>query len=164
MDYEKESNHIVSVSVGTEEYKLRIQDLAVAAMEELTKVATGKEPLWQPGMGSKVLYCVEYMKQFGQVDRTLQTIVANIGIEQTLQPLNLNYHTQIPALPNVEIHSQPLQTEASRETWFLVADPVHIVELLMNNVGLLPSITVKKFHHLFILRLMKSYLISLFYV
>ncbi|KAL6313916.1 hypothetical protein AAG906_011643 [Vitis piasezkii] len=133
MDSERERNLLISVSVGIEAYKLKILGLAIEAMKELTKMATEKQPLWQASIDGKVLSHMEYTKQFGQVDATLEMVIRKIGMQQPVQPPNLSCPTHIPALPNVEIHTQPLQTEASRETRFLLADPVHIVELLMNN-------------------------------
>lgn len=156
MDSERERNLLISVSVGIEAYKLKILGLAIEAMKELTKMATEKQPLWQASIDGKVLSHMEYTKQFGQVDATLEMVIRKIGMQQPVQPPNLSCPTHIPALPNVEIHTQPLQTEASRETRFLLADPVHIVELLMNNVGFPLSINNRRFHHLLILRLTKS--------
>ena len=141
MDYERERNLLVSVSVGTEAYKIKILDLAITAMNELVNMATENEPLWHPSVDGRVLNGEEYIKQFGQVGATIETMVRKRGMEQQpLQPPNLSCPSHFPALPIAETYTYPLQTEASRETMFFAVHPVHIVELLMNNVGLHLSI------------------------
>lgn len=143
MDTERESDLIISSSLCTEGYRLKILGLAIEAMRELMRLANDKKPLWQPGTNGEILSHVEYKKLFNPDDATINTLVSHIVMEQAQQPSSSSCPPpQNPDLPKFDTntYTQSFHTEASRETRFLVADPIHIVELLMDKVGFALSI------------------------
>jgi homeobox-leucine zipper protein len=136
------SDLFMAVSVSAEVNKMKITELAVAAMEELTKMALGGEPLWrlQEDGKTEILNDVEYMREFRHVDATLMEIMkmVEVGNSQCLPSLDSNSESELESeykpLPQ-ELGPDPLHTEASRETSHVRISPVNLVELLMDLVG-----------------------------
>lgn len=98
-----------SVSVPTEADKPVIVELAVAAMEELMRMAQGGDPLWVPGdslSASEILNEDEYMRNFPR----------GIGPK----PLGM-------------------KSEASRESAVVIMNHTNLVEILMDVVSDLGS-------------------------
>jgi homeobox-leucine zipper protein len=136
----------MAVSVSAEVNKMKITELAVAAMEELTKMALIKgEPLWrlQEDGKSEILNDVEYIREFRHVDATLMEIMKMVEVRhsQSLPSLDSNSHeyeleSEYKPLPH-ELGPEPLHTEASRETGYVRVNLLSIVELLMDFVGFL---------------------------
>lgn len=123
---------------------MKITELAVAAMEELTKMALKGEPLWrlQEDGKSEILNDVEYIREFRHVDATLMEIMKMVEVRhsQCLPSLDSNSEFELESeykpLPH-EIVPEPLHTEASRETGYVRINPVSIVELLMDFVSVI---------------------------
>lgn len=137
------SDLFMAVSVSAEVNKIKINELAVAAMEELTRMALGVAPLWRlQGDGkTEILNDVEYMREFRHVDATLMEIMkmVEVGNSQCLPSLDCNSESELESeykpLPHQElIGPEPLHTEATRETCHVRINPVSIVELLMDLV------------------------------
>lgn len=126
MDFDRASDLLVSFTIFTEENKQTIAGLSFSAMKELKRMAEEKQPLWLECNGGEVLNYVEYTKKFWQIDKTVEKRKKQMG--------------EISAL--LEESLLPLHTEASRHIQFLSVDPVHIVELLMDLVLLLPDLFI----------------------
>ena len=103
--------------------KTEIIEHARSAMEELLKIGTAGHLLWKPQPKDRydILNQIEYMRQFGQVDSTLNS------------PTFATYQTEQPA--SMETPTVALQTEASRDMAFINMSPISIVELLMDVVS-----------------------------
>ncbi|XP_059664172.1 homeobox-leucine zipper protein PROTODERMAL FACTOR 2-like [Cornus florida] len=123
------SDLLMSVSVCAEVNKPRINDLAAAAVEELTQMAIAREPLWLQDIdtGSWVLNDVEYKKRFGPLDATLQEIIRMVKTEEPIQLPNLS-----PSNSSMGFKSKPLQTEASRESARVFMNPVNLAKMFMD--------------------------------
>lgn len=130
IEFDRASDLLVSISVGTEETKQRIADLSFAALKELHQMAKEKQPLWQECVDGEALSHLEYTKQFWHMDKTVEKVMKKA--KET--PLLSNFsRSRCISLAHEESQAS-LHTEASRHTQFLHVDPVHIVELLMDMV------------------------------
>ncbi|CAN6690058.1 unnamed protein product [Malus baccata var. baccata] len=101
--YGSSSDLLRSVSVLTEADKPMIVELAVAAMEELIRMAEAGDPLWVPGDHNSI------HQEILNEDEYLRTFPRGIGPK----PLGL-------------------KSEASRETALVIMNHVNLVEILMD--------------------------------
>ncbi|KAG4960909.1 hypothetical protein JHK87_037542 [Glycine soja] len=117
---ERARDLFMGFSIFTEPMKTEIIEHARSAMEELLKIGTAGHLLWKPQPKDRydILNQIEYMRQFGQVDSTLNS------------PTFATYQTEQPA--SMETPTVALQTEASRDMAFINMSPISIVELLMD--------------------------------
>lgn len=120
---ERARDLFMGFSIFTEPMKTEIIEHARSAMEELLKIGTAGHLLWKPQPKDRydILNQIEYMRQFGQVDSTLNS------------PTFATYQTEQPA--SMETPTVALQTEASRDMAFINMSPISIVELLMDVVS-----------------------------
>lgn len=120
---QRASDLIFGFSIFAEPMKTEIIEHARSAMEELLKIGTAGHLLWKPQPKDRydILNQIEYMRQFGQVDSTLNS------------PTFATYQTEQPA--SMETPTVALQTEASRDMAFINMSPISIVELLMDVVS-----------------------------
>ncbi|KAI9186498.1 hypothetical protein LWI28_017877 [Acer negundo] len=137
------SDLLMAVSVSADTNKTKIKDLASAAMEELTIMASMGEPLWLRKGGDNIqpenLNSFEYMRQFGSVDATLEEIIRMVEVrDPNLPSLDPNSHElpvpgdnyRPPTMPRELKEQQSL--EASRHLGFVHMTSVSIVELFMD--------------------------------
>lgn len=103
--YGSSADLLRSVSVPTEADKPMIVELAVAAMEELIRMAQAGDPLWVPGDHTSP------HQEILNEDEYLRTFPRGIGPK----PLGLN-------------------SEASRESALVIMNHVNLVEILMDVV------------------------------
>jgi len=103
--YGSSSDFLRTVSVPTEADKPMIVELAVAAMEELIRMAQDGDPLWVPGDHNSI------QKEILNEDEYLRTFPRGIG------PKILG-----------------LKSEASRESELVIMNHVNLVEILMDVV------------------------------
>ncbi|KAM7252486.1 hypothetical protein ACFE04_024369 [Oxalis oulophora] len=132
---------LMSVSVSTSQYK--IAQLSIDAKEELIKLATQGEPLWNHedssgGHNRDKLNELEYRRRFvlvndsSSLQRVLRLLEAEEANIPTLGLTNMNggFFDGVDATNNEGY--EPLQVEASRETKFFPIDSVDLVEQLMD--------------------------------
>ncbi|GAB2294527.1 hypothetical protein Dimus_028731 [Dionaea muscipula] len=85
---------MLSLSMKAELNQAKIRDLAVNAMDELTKLSMEKEPLWQydPNKDAEVLNYAEYnrIRFTGILDETLDEVITLIVADAPLNMDNLN--------------------------------------------------------------------------
>lgn len=139
------SDLLMAVSLFSEENKMRITELANAAMEELTRKALGRAPLWKlQGDGkTEILDYAEYMREFRYIDIALMELMKMVEVGD-IQPLpsyrdicESSFESEYykPSLPQ-EPEPEPLHTEASREIGRVRMNPTCLVQWLMDVVGL----------------------------
>ncbi|XWS51917.1 hypothetical protein CRYUN_Cryun11dG0023000 [Craigia yunnanensis] len=110
-------------------------------MEELIKMTSKGEPLWQRQGNSEIenLNGLQYLREFGIVDATMEEIIrmVEIGEPQCLPSFGYNneFHSGSQAMPisPSKLEFEPLHVEASREVGFVNMNPIDIVELLMDS-------------------------------
>lgn len=132
------SDLLFGVSIYAEPTKTKIIENAYSAMDELSKICVAGQPLWQPHTKDRyeILNDIEYLRQFGQVDTTLEEIfkLIEVGQPQNLPSLD-TYQIDNPTLSTTP--NSALQIEASRDTAYVNMTPTSIVELFMDVVSYL---------------------------
>ncbi|KAK9268582.1 hypothetical protein L1049_000336 [Liquidambar formosana] len=133
---------LMSFSVGADFNKTKINELAVAAMEELTKMALDGEPLWTLDVDgeTEVLNDREYKKLYEPLlDPTLREVIRIIKVGELLQEPNLGNNVEssgegknLPTSPKECLPTTLRTTEASRYSDLVLVDPVDLVEWLMD--------------------------------
>ncbi|EEF39565.1 Homeobox protein FWA, putative [Ricinus communis] len=129
------SDLLMAVSLGAEENKIKINELANSAMEELLRKAFEGKPLWrrQIDSGIEFLNEAEYIREFRAFDATLREIMRMIEVEDPQCLSNLDIITTGSRHKHLRGFEQyVLQTEASREMGFIHANATSIVECLMD--------------------------------
>ncbi|KAK9005074.1 hypothetical protein V6N11_042522 [Hibiscus sabdariffa] len=134
------SDLLMAVSIGADLNKNKIIEQGIRAMEELIKMATLGEPLWQRigNGGMETLNGIQYLREFGCIDATMEDIIRMVEVgEPLLFPSfdgNDNYFApETPAAPFLKSGFEPLHIEASRDVRFINMSPVNIVEWLMDS-------------------------------
>ncbi|XP_050219323.1 homeobox-leucine zipper protein PROTODERMAL FACTOR 2-like isoform X2 [Mercurialis annua] len=132
------SDLLMAVSLGAEENKTKITELANSSMEELIRMAFQGEPLWQRQFNSdiEILNEAEYIREFRAFDASLREIMKmiEVGDPQSFSNLDGNYDftQRRNVLHQQDDQSDVLQTEASREIGFVNVNAASIVECLMD--------------------------------
>ncbi|GMJ10297.1 protodermal factor 2 [Hibiscus trionum] len=134
------SDLLMAVSIGADPNKNKIIEQAVGAMEELIKMATLGEPLWQRigNVEMETLNGIQYLREFGCFDPTMEEIIRMV---ETADPqlfpsfdVNDGYVApDIPVAPFLKPGFEPLHIEGSRDIGFVNMNPMNIVELLMDS-------------------------------
>lgn len=135
------SDLLMAVSIGADANKNKIIEQAIEAMEELIKLASKGEPLWQRKGNNpefETLNGLQYLREFGSVDATMEEIIkiVEMGESQCLPTFDDQFPSgsqDIPTPPS-KLDFEPLHIEASREVGFVNMNPLNIVELLMDLV------------------------------
>jgi homeobox-leucine zipper protein len=143
-NFHRASDLLMAVSVSADVNKMKINELVVAAMEELRNMAIEKEPLWRLQQDGKteILNDIEYMGQFGHVDATLKEIMRMVEVGEPHFLSSLDSTSESSSFESVykpnwrkEHELEPiLHTEASRETGHVRMNPVSLVGMLMDLV------------------------------
>ncbi|OMP04482.1 hypothetical protein COLO4_09607 [Corchorus olitorius] len=132
---QRASDLLMAVSLGSEPNKSRIIKQATDSMEELVKMATTGEPLWQRrGTGEmEILNGLQYLRQFGSFDSTMEAIIKMVeNGEHQLSPNHDPLDNQnMPPLATI-LAFEPLHIEATREFGFVNATASTIVKLFMD--------------------------------
>ncbi|XVF70556.1 hypothetical protein PTKIN_Ptkin11bG0171200 [Pterospermum kingtungense] len=128
---------LMAVSIGADPNKNKIIEQSIEAMEELIKMASKGEPLWQrKGNGEfETLNGLQYLREFGSVDATMEEIIkmVEIGEAQCLPSFDqFPCGSQDNPTSPPKFEFEPLHIEASREVGFVNMNPLSIVELLMD--------------------------------
>ncbi|XP_057992685.1 homeobox-leucine zipper protein PROTODERMAL FACTOR 2-like [Hevea brasiliensis] len=137
------SDLFMAVSLGSEENKTKISELANSAMEELVRKALLGEPLWQRqavlDTEIEILNEAEYIREFRAFDASLQEIMRmiEVGDPQRFSTLdgNCDFPSECHQKPNLlprEAELDALQIEASKEIGFVNMNATSIVEWLMD--------------------------------
>ncbi|XVF77590.1 hypothetical protein PTKIN_Ptkin14bG0057500 [Pterospermum kingtungense] len=123
---------MATVSVGDDPNKKKIIEQASEAMEELIKMASKGEPLWQSKGNSEIesLNGFQYLREFGSVDATMEEIIRMVEVGEPQSSLLSG--TQDMPTSSSKPEFEPLHIEASREIGFFNMSPSSIVELLMD--------------------------------
>ncbi|KAK8527259.1 hypothetical protein V6N13_085103 [Hibiscus sabdariffa] len=129
------SNPFIGFSMGVDPNKIIEQ--ATGAMEELVKLATMGQPMWQRNGAIETLNGLQYLREFGCTNATMEDIRRLVEVSQPQQLPSFNgnnsyFPQDIPTLLSLTVGSQPLHVEASRDIGFVKMDPVNIVALLMD--------------------------------
>ncbi|KAE8681032.1 putative CTD small phosphatase-like protein 2 [Hibiscus syriacus] len=130
---------LMAVLIGADPNKNKIIEQALGAMEELIKLATMGEPLWQRkgNCEMETLNGLQYLREFGCVNATMEDIVRMVEIGEPQQfpsfDLNDSYFAPNIPTPSSKPEFEPLHIEASREIGFINMNPMNIVELLMDS-------------------------------
>lgn len=141
----------MQVLVSAESSKAKINDLAVAAADELIQKACALEPLWMfdEDKETETLNVPEYQRRFASLGSTLEEIIKLIAGGG--EPLELSdglaaNHAKFqgkeggdkpPMIFPVGNGQASLQTEASRATGVVLMQPLNIVDLFMDIVSFL---------------------------
>lgn len=137
----------MQVMVNAESYKTRFYDLAVAAAEELTQKACTLDPLWIFGEDkeTETLNVPEYKRRFESLDSTLEEVIKLLSVgEPTELSSELSKNARFlgksgkePNLSGLINGSQAaFKTEASRETGIVPMNPINIVDVFIDVVGI----------------------------
>ncbi|PPD68813.1 hypothetical protein GOBAR_DD34307 [Gossypium barbadense] len=136
------SDLLMAVSIGADLNKNKIIEQAVEAMEELFKLAIMGEPLWQHNGngGMETLNGFQYLREFGSFDATMEQIMRMVEVGEPQCFLsydcNCNFDQDVPSSFS-KLNFEPLNIETSRETVFVEMNPMNIIQLLMDMVGIL---------------------------
>ncbi|KAE8734906.1 putative CTD small phosphatase-like protein 2 [Hibiscus syriacus] len=130
------SDLLMAVSIGAELNKNKIIEQAIGAMDELVKMATMGEPLWQRqgNGGTETLNGIQYLREFGCFDATMEDIIRMVEIgEPELIPSFDYFPPDNPTPTFLKPEFEPLNIEASRDTGLVNMNAMNIVELLMDS-------------------------------
>ncbi|KAF3453507.1 hypothetical protein FNV43_RR03947 [Rhamnella rubrinervis] len=144
-NFHRASDLLMVVSANAEIYKIKISELAVHSMEELSQMARKGEPLWfvDTNRNTENLNEVEYMREFGHLNATMMDItrMVEVGELKALPNLDCNINSE-PTINESheyrqtvypkELGSEPLHYEASRRICYIRMKPLYFVELLMD--------------------------------
>lgn len=152
----KATDLLMSVTFSLETTKHEIEELAKNAMDEVTKLFTEGEPLWQHDLdrGIEVLNMVEYERKFSsKLDNTLDEIIRMISVDAPLNSPdldgiitnnnNINNDNKEPSRKEDTVmqEQRSLQVHhASREVGYVQLPPISVVEILMDVVCHTPSV------------------------
>ncbi|KAE8654241.1 hypothetical protein F3Y22_tig00117056pilonHSYRG01205 [Hibiscus syriacus] len=130
------SDLLMPVSIGADLNKNKIIEQAIRDMDELIKMATMGEPLWQRqgNGGMETLNGIQYLREFGCFDATMEDIIRMVEIgEPELFPSFDYFHpdNQTPTFLKPEF--EPLNVGATRDIGLVNMNTMNIVELLMNS-------------------------------
>jgi len=133
---DRASDILLEFSIYT--MRSEIIEHAFCGMDELSKMGSAGQPLWQRQQGNngcEILNDGEYSKQFAEVDTTLSEIVKlmEVGESQNLPSFD-PYQTELPLTTTVTPTATP-QSEGSRAMAYIKMAPICIVELLMEVVS-----------------------------
>ncbi|GMJ05129.1 protodermal factor 2 [Hibiscus trionum] len=127
------SDLLMAVSIVTDPNRNKTIEKATKAMEELVKLATTGEPLWQRDDGIETLNEVQYMMEFSSLEATIQDIIRMVEVGQPqLFPSFDSFDLNAPTPPSVTPEPEHLHMEASRHTAYINMNPMNIVGLLMD--------------------------------
>lgn len=146
----KATDLLMSVSLSADNNKHKIKELVENAMDEVTKMFTEGDPLWQHDLdkGIEVLNMVEYQRIFhSNLDTTLEDIIRMIAVDAPLD----NYLPDLNGIIIASNNSNLLTGEdmvnqgqiikssnnvhhGSREVGYLPMPAISIVEILMDVV------------------------------
>ncbi|KAG8502728.1 hypothetical protein CXB51_000615 [Gossypium anomalum] len=137
------SDLLMAVSIGADLNKNKIIEQAVEAMEELLKLAIMGEPLWQHNGngGMETLNGFQYLREFGSFDATMEQIMRMVEVEGEPQRFlssdcNCNFDQDVPSSFS-KLNFEPLNIKTSRETAIVEMNPMNIVQLRVDTVGIL---------------------------
>ncbi|GAB4846188.1 hypothetical protein Ancab_025186 [Ancistrocladus abbreviatus] len=124
------TDFVVSLSVNAEYNKLKIRDLVINGVDELTKLSLENEPLWQydPKKETEVLNSVEYTRRFSILKQTLEEVIRLITVDAPLNVANLGGTSE----PLGEQGARAAHIEASREILCVQMPPITIVNIMMD--------------------------------
>ncbi|XVE80321.1 hypothetical protein DITRI_Ditri14bG0130500 [Diplodiscus trichospermus] len=133
------SDLLMKVSIGAEPNKNKIIEQAIGAMEELIKMATMGEPLWQPHGDCESLNGLQYLREFAVFDATMEEIIRMVETSEHPCLPSLDCNNEFPSgsqtMPtsSLKLKFDPLHIEASRAVGFVNMNPINILELLMDS-------------------------------
>lgn len=134
---DRASDLFMSISLAANVHHDKIREHAFGAMDELLKMASIGEPLWQSKSFDRpyeILNGYEYLHIFGSIDETFKQIIKLVEVGDS-STCDLNYDMPYREEPKPKPSGiDPLRIEASRDSVFVRMNAVNIVDLLMNVV------------------------------
>lgn len=139
------SDLLMAVTSSAEINRMKISELASEAMEELTKLALAREPLWQCNIESNTEFLsdIEYMREFGYTSASLMEIIRMVEVGDSQSDLprfgnnnNSEFSMESEHRPTDQ-PGKPVCSESSRAIDFVKMKAVNLVQLLMDLVGCL---------------------------
>ncbi|KAK6269759.1 hypothetical protein POUND7_006864 [Theobroma cacao] len=127
------SDILMAFSICSDTKKNEIIEQAKEALEELKKMASMGEPLWQRRDNMEILDGIQYLKQLRRYDLTADMIVKMVERGEPQRSPNPGGNQDMPTFPLATFEFNPLYIEGSRETGLVDMKPVSIVELLMDS-------------------------------
>ncbi|XP_021287377.1 homeobox-leucine zipper protein PROTODERMAL FACTOR 2-like [Herrania umbratica] len=127
------SDILMAFSICPDTKRNEIIEQAKEALEELKKMASMGEPLWQRKDNMEILDGIQYLKLLRRYDLTADMIIKLVergGPQRSPSP---GGNQDMPTFPLAEFQFNPLYIEGSRETGLVDMKPVSIVELLMDS-------------------------------
>ncbi|KAK8527260.1 hypothetical protein V6N13_085104 [Hibiscus sabdariffa] len=129
------SNRFLGFSMGPDRNKVIEQ--AKRAMDELVKLATTGQPMWQRNGEIETLNGLQYLREFGCADATMEDIMKLVEVGQPRQLPSFNgtdtyFPRDIPTPLSLTLGSEPLHVEASRDVGFVKMNFMNIVKLFMD--------------------------------
>ncbi|KAI9083090.1 hypothetical protein K1719_034994 [Acacia pycnantha] len=132
---ERASDLLLVMSFSAEPMRSSIIELSGSAMEELKKLVVSGDIFWQRLEGKEkyeTLNGVQYMRHFGDVDKTLKQIIKMVEIGE---PEYLPFFDSRPIESDLKLKATPAEAydvEASRDFAYLRMNPIDIAEWFMD--------------------------------
>ncbi|KAL4312114.1 hypothetical protein GQ457_01G005760 [Hibiscus cannabinus] len=129
------SNCFTGLSLGPDPNKVIEQ--GKRAMEEVVKLATTGQPMWQRSGEIETLNVFQYLREFGCADATMDDIMKLVEVGQPRQLPNFNgndtyFPRDIPTPLSLTLGTEPLHVEASRDVGFVKLEVMDVVALFMD--------------------------------
>ncbi|XP_021722389.1 homeobox-leucine zipper protein PROTODERMAL FACTOR 2-like [Chenopodium quinoa] len=143
----KATDLLMCLSLSADTSKHKVEELAEKAMDEVTKMFVGGDPLWQHDLdkGMEVLNMVEYKRKFNSnLDTTLDEIIKIIAVDAPLDLPNFdeiivtsNNNNNKPSKEEDVVMQEQIKSlnnvhHGSREVNYVHMPAISIVEILMD--------------------------------
>lgn len=139
------SDLLMAVTSSAEINRMKISELASEAMEELTKLALAREPLWQCNIESNTEFLsdTEYMREFGYTSASLMEIIRMVEVGDSQSDLprfgnnnnsEFSMESEHRPISTMDQHGKPVSSESSRAIDYVKMKAVNLVQLLMDLV------------------------------
>ncbi|PRQ31656.1 putative START-like domain-containing protein [Rosa chinensis] len=142
------SDLLMAVTSSAEINRMKISELASEAMEELTKLALAREPLWQCDIESNTEFLsdIEYLREFGHISTSLIEIIRMVEVGDSQSDLprfgsinnsEFSMESEYRPISTTNQPGKPVSSESSRAIDYVKMKAVNIVQLLMDLQWLL---------------------------
>jgi homeobox-leucine zipper protein len=139
------SDLLMAVTSSAEINRMKISELASEAMEELTKLALAREPLWQCNIESNTEFLsdTEYMREFGYTSASLMEIIRMVEVGDSQSDLprfgnnnnsSFSMESEHRPISTMDQPGKPVSSESSRAIDYVKMKAVNLVQLLMDLV------------------------------
>ncbi|KAK9938465.1 hypothetical protein M0R45_015198 [Rubus argutus] len=137
------SDLLMAVTSSAEINRMKISELASEAMEELTKLALAREPLWQCNIESNTEFLsdIEYMREFGYTSASLMEIIRMVEVGDSQSDLprfgnnnnsEFSMESEHRPISTMDQPGKPVSSESSRAIDYVKMKAVNLVQLLMD--------------------------------